>query len=199
MINVAVLGFIAGPPLEGTQHIDLTNQQTANEEVILPNSEKEEFVRELEVVDLEEDFDVFSRPKFAESSSVSSRHLFSAQISSNQETTNIPEAMVLQRKNTSLLELLESHAGGTTLEVVVNPRLSTPLPSQISPTEPPKKKRKIYKKLRKEMSKEGEIHPIKDQDPPKGARTAKRLQRRSSVEGSSAKAVSDRRLQNLMK
>ena len=60
MINVAVLGFIAGPPLEGTQHIDLTNQQTANEEVILPDSKKEEFVRELEVVDLEEDFDVFS-------------------------------------------------------------------------------------------------------------------------------------------
>ena len=150
-------------------------------------------------MDLEEDFDVFSRPKFMESLSVSSRHLLSAQISSNQETTNIPEAMVLQWKNTSLLELLKSHAGGTTPEVAVNPCLPIPLPSQISTAELPKKKRKIYKKLRKEMSKEGEIHPIKDQDPHNGAKAAKRLQRRSSTKGSGAKAVPDRRLQNLMK
>ena len=118
---------------------------------------------------------MFSQPKFAESLSVSSRHLLSAQISSNQEKTNIPKAMVLQWKNNSLLELLESHAGGTTLEVAINPCLPTPLPSRISPAEPLKKKRKIYKKLRKEMSKEGEIHPIKDRDPPKGAKAAKRL------------------------
>ena len=85
----------------------------------------------LEVVDLEEDFDVFDRPNFAESSSINSRPLPSTQVSGNQETIDIPEVMVLQWKKTSLLELLESHAGGTTLEVAINHRPPTPLSSPL--------------------------------------------------------------------
>ena len=81
--------------------------------------------------------------------------------------------MVLQRKNTSLLALLESHAGGTTLKVNVNPRPPTPLSSQASLVEPLEKKRKRDKKAGKEMSNEGKIQPSKDQEPLKGAKIAK--------------------------
>ena len=76
---------------------------------------------------------MFDRPKFAESLGASSRHQPVVSVSSDQETTNVPDAMVLQRKNTSLLALLESHARGTTSEVAVNPRPSIPLPSRASP------------------------------------------------------------------
>lgn len=126
----------------------------------------------LEVVDLEEDFDVFNRTNFVEFFSVNSRPLPSAQVSSIQETIDVLEAMDLQQKKTSLLELLESHAGGTTPKVVVNPRPPTPLPSRTSHTEPLEKKRKKDKKG-KETSEEGKIQPTKDQEPLKGAKAAK--------------------------
>ena len=84
-----------------------------------------------------------------------------------RKKTDIPEAMVLQRKNTSLLALLESHVGATTPEVAVNPCTPTFLPSWVSPVEPLEKKRKTNKKAGKETSKEGKIQPSK------GAKVAK--------------------------
>lgn len=109
--------------------------------------------------------------------------------------------MVLQcKKNTSLLELLESHAGGSTPEVVVQTQPLTPLPTHISPSEQPKKKIKREKK-RKETSKEGEMAP-KDLEPEKGAKVAKGAQRKNTPEGLDADIVVDRRpsipVQNLM-
>ena len=102
--------------------------------------QEEETVKVIEVADLEEDFEVFDQPYPTEP-------LPSAQISSSQEPPDIPEAMVLHRKkNTSLLELLESHVGGSTPEVAIQPRPPTPLPTHTSLSERPEKKRKMKKK-----------------------------------------------------
>ena len=77
--------------------------------ISLDSTQEEEDVRVFEMLDSkEEDFEVFDRPYPIESQCTISRPLPSAQISSNQELANIPEAMVLRRKkNTSLLKLLE--------------------------------------------------------------------------------------------
>lgn len=64
LIDIVVLGFIAGSLRKGTQHIYLTNLQAAEEELIpldFEQEKQEETVRVLEAVDLEEDFNVFSR------------------------------------------------------------------------------------------------------------------------------------------
>jgi len=111
------------------------------------STQEEEVVRVFEVVDSEEeDFEVFDRLDPVDSPTTSPRHLPSAQISSNKETTNIPEAMVLQRKNTNLLELLESHAGWSMLEVSIPPRAPTPIPCCTTLAKPLEKKRKREKK-----------------------------------------------------
>ena len=134
--------------------------------------QEEETIWVLEVVDLEEDFEVFNWQDLAESLSITPRSLSSTLVSSIQQIIVVPEAMVLQRKNTSLLELLESHARGSTLKVVVHPQSLTPIPSHTSPAEPLKKKRKRDKKG-KEAFEEGEIPPPKDPKPQKRAKTAK--------------------------
>ena len=118
-INVAMPGFLTGPPPEGTHQVELPNQRATEEEVISSDStQEEEATSVFEVVDLEEeDFEIFDQPHPTESPSNTSRPLPSAQINSNQKPADIPEAMVLQhKKNTSLLELLESHAGGLHLK-----------------------------------------------------------------------------------
>lgn len=136
----------------------------------------------LEVVDLEEDFELFDRLDLVESSNITLRSLPSTQVSSNQEIANTLEAMVLQRKNTSLLKLLESHTGGSIPKVAVHPWPTTPLPSYISPAEPLEKKRKREKKG-KEASEKGDIPPPKYLEPQKGTKAAKGPQRRNTAEG----------------
>ena len=70
--------------------------------------------------------------------------------------------MVLQRKkNTSLLELLELHSGGSTPEVAIQTWLLTPFPTYTSLPEQADKKRKRDKKG-KEVSEEGEVVPSKE-------------------------------------
>ena len=60
LINVAVLGFLTGPPPEGIYQVKLFGQRAIKEEVISSDSTQEEFVRIFEVVDSEEDdFEVF--------------------------------------------------------------------------------------------------------------------------------------------
>ncbi|KAL0004380.1 hypothetical protein SO802_011941 [Lithocarpus litseifolius] len=192
--------FLAGPPLpqEETQNVSLTDQQIAEiiqaENVVIPSEEEqEEPARKPKLVDLEKDFNVVDWPEFAKSSGASSRCQLAIQVNSDQETTDVPDAMVLQRKNTSLLALLESHTGWTMPEVAVNPRPTTPLPSWASPAEALEKKRKMDKKDGKKISEEGKIQPSKDQEPPKGAKVAKGQQRRSSAEDFGAEVAPDRR------
>ena len=81
--------------------------------------------------------------------------------------------MVLQRrKDTNLLELLESHAGGSVLEVPIQTQPLTPLPSYTSSLEQPEKKRKRDRKG-KEVTEEGEAVPSKDLEPKKGQKLLK--------------------------
>lgn len=147
----------------------------------------------LKVVDLEDEFNIFNWPNFAESSSVNLIPLPFTQISSNQETTNVPKAMVLHRKNTSLLELLESHDRGTTPNVAINPQPLTPLLSRTSPIEPLKKKRKRDKKG-KAAPKEGKIQPTMDWEPSKGAKATKGPKMRSTAKGFGAEVVPNRHI-----
>ena len=61
--------------------------------------------------DFDEDFRAFNQSSPVESLLDPFSHLPPAQVSSSQEPSNIPEAMVLQRKTkTNLLELLKSYA-----------------------------------------------------------------------------------------
>lgn len=155
------------------------------------SAQEEETIRVFEVVDSEEDFKVFNRPDLAKSPNLNPRLLPSTQVSSNQETADVPEAMVLQHKNTNLLELLESHTGGSTLEVAVHPQPVTPLTSRTSPAEALEKKWKRDKKG-KEASEEGTIPPSKDPKPQKGTKVAKGSQRRNTEKILGTKIVLDR-------
>ena len=126
------------------------------------SAREEEMVKIIKVTDSEEEFEVFDQLDLTESPSTTSRFLPSAQISADQETADIPKAMVLQRrKDTNLLKLLESHAGGSTPEVAIQPRPPTPLPTHTFPSEQPEKKRKRDRKG-KEITEEGEVVPSKD-------------------------------------
>ena len=74
----------------------------------------------IEVTDFEEDFEVLNQSPPAKSPLASFSHLPPTQVSSNQEPSNVPKAMVLQRKkNTSLLELLESYTEGSAHKVAI--------------------------------------------------------------------------------
>ena len=100
--------------------------------------------------------------------------------------------MVLQRKkNTSLLELLESYAGGSTLEVAIQSRPPTPFATYISHSKPIDKKRMRDKKG-KDMSEEGKVVPSKELKPQKGAKIAKRAQKKPSAEGIGMEKVPER-------
>nr|POE45863.1 hypothetical protein CFP56_40902 [Quercus suber] len=91
----------------------------------------------------------------------------------DQETTDIREAVVLQRRTPNLLASLESHVEGTTPEVAVNPHHPTLLPFWVSLAKPLEKKMKKDKKATNELSKEGEVQPFKDQELPKESKAAK--------------------------
>ena len=123
-INIAVPGFLTGPPLEGTHQAVLLVQPIAEEGATSSGSaQEEEMVKIIKVTDSEEEFEVFDQLDLTESPSTTSRFLPSAQISADQETADIPKTMVLQRrKDTSLLKHLESHARGSTPEVAIRPR-----------------------------------------------------------------------------
>ena len=74
----------------------------------------------MEVSNSEEDFKIFYQPQSPKPSSATFSQLPSTKVSSVQETSNILDAMVLQRKpKTILLELLESQVRGSVPEVAV--------------------------------------------------------------------------------
>ena len=79
LIDVAVPEFIASPPPEGTHPVELPDQCIVENEVISSDSEQgEETIRVLEVINLEEDFEVFDRSNPVESPITSLRPLPSA-------------------------------------------------------------------------------------------------------------------------
>ena len=115
--------------------------------------------------DFVEDFGAFNQSSPAESPLDPFSHLLPAQVSNSQEPSNIPEAMVLQRKTkTSLLELLKSYAEGSIPKVAIQTLPPTPLPLHTSPSELADKKRKQDKKGKKVVE-EGEVIPFKELEP----------------------------------
>ena len=102
-IDIVVPRFLTSRPPKGIQNVELTDQQIAKiiqaEEEVIPSDEKpQDPPRETVIVD----FEVFNQPDLAESSEAISKCLVSAQVSTKQEATNIPEAMVLQRRTPNL-------------------------------------------------------------------------------------------------
>ena len=77
--------------------------------------------------------------------------LVAALISENQESTKVPEAMVIEKRLPDLLSLLESHVGTTTSEISVVPRPLTPIPPPPPQTEPAEKKWKKEQKRRERI------------------------------------------------
>ena len=100
--------------------------------------------------------------------------------------------MVLQRKTrTSLLDLLESHAGGNVPKTTIQTKPSTPPFTQVPQPDLVNKKRKQDQKD-KEVVEEGNGLPSKEAKPQKGAKVARTMQTRSSSEGSIVERRHDR-------
>ena len=92
--------------------------------------------------------------------------------------------MVLQRKTrSSLLDLLESHAGGYMPVKAIQTKPLTPSSTQASQPDPTDKKKKRDQKG-KEVVEEGKGLPSKEGEPQKGAKAAKTIHIGSSSEGS---------------
>ena len=89
-------GFLASPPPEGTQQVELLIQHVTKEEATSSQpSPEEKTTKIIEVVDSEEDFKVFDQPLPTKSPRATFSHLPFAQVSSNQKPSNVLEAMVL--------------------------------------------------------------------------------------------------------
>lgn len=103
-INIAVPGFLNSPPPKSTHQVKLPTQCATKEEATSSNlAQKEEAVKEIEVVDFEEDFEIFNRPHLTKPLGTPFRHLPSNQVSNNQELACVAKAMVLQCKNNTCL------------------------------------------------------------------------------------------------
>lgn len=92
----------------------------------LPSNDKQEEEREEPISkptqkDIDKGFEVFYRADPQDSLAVAHHHLIAAQVSTSQEATGIPEAMVLEEKTLDLLALLTAHARGDTLVVPIMP------------------------------------------------------------------------------
>lgn len=112
-------GFHTGP-LTGNQPVELPSQRSSEEEATSSHLVLEEAVKVMEVSYSGQDFEAFNQPQSPDSPDATFSHLPLAQVSDIQEPFDIPDAMVLQRKpKKSLLELIESYAGGFVLEVAV--------------------------------------------------------------------------------
>ena len=75
-INIAVPGFLIGPPLEGTHQVVLPVQSIVEEGATSPGSAREEeMVKIIKVTDSKEEFEVFDQLDLTESPSTTSRFL----------------------------------------------------------------------------------------------------------------------------
>jgi len=90
----------------------------------------------------------------------SSSRLAAALVSENQEATEVPEAMVIEKRLPDLLSLLESHARTITSKILVVPRPPTPIPPPLPQSEPIEKKGKGTKKEGKALSRRAKSRKI---------------------------------------
>ena len=103
---------------------------SSNEEVEAQFEEIEEETKEESTENLvrDEDFEIFYHPDMTEDIASMSKPI-AVTVSEDQEATEVPEAMVIEKKLPDLLSILESHTGDATPEVPVVPRPPTPAPS----------------------------------------------------------------------
>ena len=80
--------------------------------------------------------------------------------------------MVIKKTPSSLLSLLESHAGWPPLKALVPPKPQTLITLRSSPVKPTEKKRKREKRPGKEVVEEGEIYNHPPSNPAKAAKVA---------------------------
>ena len=147
LIDVAILGFLTKPTPFCTQNAQLLVSLAAKllysqEQAIPSDKEPEERTPEPTQEDLDKDFEVFYCEDPKDSLAPTYRHLATAQVSTSQEATKIPKAMVLEEKTPDLLALLTVHTEGNSPMVLVIPRPPTPTPVQAATTEAIEKKRK---------------------------------------------------------
>ena len=144
LINIAVSGFLnPSPAPKGVQLVEIPSQYTAEEEATpfqLTIKDEEQVV---EVSDFEDDFEVFNQPQSPKVPAGDFSHLPPAQVSHLQEALIVLHAIVLQHKTrSSLLDLLESYAGGNVLETAIQTKSPTPPSAQVPHPDPAYNKRK---------------------------------------------------------
>lgn len=102
--------------------------ETESEEIEESTSEKgtKSFIRD-------KDFEVFYCPDETEEEASSSR-LAAALVNENQEATKELEEMVIEKRLSNLVSLLESHARTITPKVPIVPKHPTPIPPPPSQT-----------------------------------------------------------------
>ena len=143
LVNMAVEGFISKPPPEGTQLVELPtfkDPQPIVEEITSSDAKAEiEFEDNTKNPIRDEDFEVFYHINETKEEGLSP-HPAAALVSKDQETTEVPEGMVIEKRLPDLVSLLESHVGTTAPEVPIIPRPPTPIPLASVQIEPVDKK-----------------------------------------------------------
>jgi len=129
LINVAVPSFLnPSSGLQGVLKVEPLLQYKAEDEATgsQPATKEEEEEKEevAEVLDFEDDFEVFNQPQSLEAPASDFGHLPSTQVSQTQGDSSIPEAMGLQRRTrSSFRDLMESQVGGNALEKATQAKL----------------------------------------------------------------------------
>ena len=113
----------------------------------------------------------------------SAPQLTTALVSENQEDIKVLEGMVIEKRLSDLLSLLESHARATVPKVPVIPKPLTPIPVAPAQTEPADKKRIMDKRGGKRVIKEGEVQEETPHEPIKMTKVTC-TQQRKCVESS---------------
>ena len=159
LIDVAVPGFLTKPPLPppplDTQDAQLPAPLAAKllysyKQPFPSDDEREKPTTELTQEDIDKNFEVFYQEDPEDSSVPAHHHLVAAQVSTNQEGINIPEAMVLKEKTLDPLALLTAHAlrrGMLSWYLLYLGHLLLPLPTPLL-LKPPRRKEKKGNKPR---------------------------------------------------
>ena len=114
LINVVVPSFLnPGSRPQRVLKVEPILQYKAKDEATpsQPTVKREEEEKVVEVLDSEDDFEVFNQPESPEASTSDFSHLPSAQVSQIQEDFSVPKAMGIQRKpRAGLLGIMESQS-----------------------------------------------------------------------------------------
>lgn len=78
-------------------------------------------------------------------------------VSENQKATEVPEAMLIEKRLPHLLSLLESYVGTTTSEIPIVPKPLMPIPPPPPQTDLTEKKKEKGQKRGKGSIEEGEV------------------------------------------